>query len=287
MRINLPSIIACSFLGLSFLAGCASVKDYSYEQTQRMRAAAQYRECGKNNCSKYPHDYKLGWKDGFYEVATGGSSCPPAVAPQRYWNPDQILEDCDNRRHAYYSGWQDGAARASQFPDTHYLRIYESCECPFPNCNDVCLGGDCGFVSTGMMVDDGMVESPELATQAVIEQIDSAPMPPAPITAEDADNDESGKPAESKESDNSDKAAEAEPLPEPTPEANANANTNATPKADYNFLEDGGVVIDFTSDAKLDSPSDAPVVSDAVAELDFTFGDEDINDEGLIEFDEE
>lgn len=125
---------------LLLVSGCASVGDYHYEYTQKLRAKTQYREAGRPECSKYPRDYKKGWIDGFYEVTTGGSSCPPAIAPECYWKPGQILNDCDNRRHEYYSGWQDGAARASQFPDTHYLKIHETCECPFPRCE--C--GSCG-----------------------------------------------------------------------------------------------------------------------------------------------
>ncbi|MCM2373854.1 hypothetical protein [Aporhodopirellula aestuarii] len=136
--------VALGLLALMTLGGCASINDCCYEKTQTMRAVKEYVKCGKPECSSYPHDYKCGWIDGFYEVATGGDSCPPAIAPARYWKPGQILKDCDNRRYAYYSGWQDGASRASQFPDTHYLRIYETCECPFPRCDKPCGDGACG-----------------------------------------------------------------------------------------------------------------------------------------------
>ncbi len=159
--------------GLILLSGCASLNDFCYEQTQQARARSEYRGCASAECSKYPRDYKKGWMDGFYEVATGGCLTPPAIAPQCYWNPSQLLDDCDNRRHQYYSGWQDGAARASEFPDTHYLKIYETCECPFPRCDcpqDRCCpqngcgcgNGDCNGGCTdalGMPYHEGTIES--------------------------------------------------------------------------------------------------------------------------------
>ena len=97
------------------IAGCASFNDSRYEHTQKARAKAAWRcvpDQVKQHC--YPKDYEKGWKDGFYDVATGGKGCPPVVAPQEYWRPEQILENCDNRRHAYYHGFQDGAACASR-----------------------------------------------------------------------------------------------------------------------------------------------------------------------------
>ena len=136
--------VSLGLLALMTLGGCASFNDCYYEKTQRVRALKEYVHCGKPQCSEYPRDYKLGWIDGFYEVATGGSDCPPSVAPARYYEPKEILKYCDKRRHDYYSGWQDGAARASQFPDTHYLRIYETEECPFPRCEKPCSNGQCG-----------------------------------------------------------------------------------------------------------------------------------------------
>lgn len=153
---------AISLLALMTLGGCASINDCCYEKTQTVRAFKEYIKCGNPECSSYPHDYKCGWLDGFYEVATGGESCPPAVAPARYYKPDQILKHCDKKRHAYYSGWQDGASRASQFPDTHYLRIYETCECPFPRCDKPCGDGacaPCGVAFVGLSASAELIEA--------------------------------------------------------------------------------------------------------------------------------
>ncbi len=135
-------------------AGCASLNDAHYEHTQKARARAAWRcvpDRAKQHC--YPKDYEQGWKDGFYDVATGGKGCPPVVAPQKYWRPEQVLESCDNERHAYYDGFQDGAACALRYPDTHYLKLWTSCECPLPRCEYQCAPGvncptgACGFTA--------------------------------------------------------------------------------------------------------------------------------------------
>ncbi|EMI45453.1 hypothetical protein [Rhodopirellula sp. SWK7] len=160
--VNKQYATTLALLALTVLGGCASLNDCCYEKTQSVRAIKEYIKCGNPESSCYPHDYKCGWIDGFYEVATGGESCPPAVAPARYYKPEQILKHCDRKRHAYYSGWQDGASRASQFPDTHYLRIYETCECPFPRCDKPCGDGTCGpctVAFVGMVASEDMIEA--------------------------------------------------------------------------------------------------------------------------------
>ena len=169
MIVSAPKASILSFasiavvIGSITLGGCATLNDRCYENTQRLRAVAAFKDCGSKACTNYPHDYRKGWIDGFYEVATGGPNCPPAIAPQRYWDPKTILKDCDNRRHAYYSGWQDGASRASQFPDTHYLRTFETCNCPLPRCTQAALGGrkTCEACPpfAGVLFDNGVIES--------------------------------------------------------------------------------------------------------------------------------
>ncbi len=154
--------VSLGLLALMTLGGCASFNDCYYEKTQRVRAFKEYVHCGRPECSEYPRDYRKGWIDGFFEVATGGSDCPPSVAPARYYKPKAILKYGDKKRHNYYSGWQDGAARASQFPDTHYLRIYETNECPFPRCEKPCSndeGGPCGEAFVGMSATKELIEA--------------------------------------------------------------------------------------------------------------------------------
>jgi hypothetical protein len=146
-------------LTLMPMAGCASLTDFHYEQTQRSRARAAWHEHGvATTPAAYARDYRAGWKDGFYDVATGGKGCPPVVAPCHYWKPSQILEDRDQARHAYYSGFQDGVAAALQYPQTHYLKLWSSCECPLPVCENRCCPTPacCPGEVSGLIYEDGI-----------------------------------------------------------------------------------------------------------------------------------
>lgn len=136
MAWTLNLLVVCMLVGAS---GCSALNDHHYEKTQRARAREAWRhhgaKCHNQLCER---DYAAGWKDGFYDVATGGKGCPPVVAPCKYWAPSQILDDCDSRRLAYYDGFQDGVACSLQYPQTHYLKLWSSCECPLPACENRC-----------------------------------------------------------------------------------------------------------------------------------------------------
>jgi len=160
-------LAACVLVGVG---GCASLNDHCYEKTQRARAREAWRQhgapCKDQTCAK---DYAAGWKDGFYDVATGGKGCPPVVAPSCYWKPSQILEACDSKRLAYYDGFQDGVACALQYPQTHYLKLWSSCECPLPSCENRCApvspcqNGNCGVLYDGaeFLIEDAQGYPPE------------------------------------------------------------------------------------------------------------------------------
>ncbi len=160
MSRTLKLLVACM---LVVAGGCSSLSDHHYEKTQRARAREAWRhhgaKCKQQVCEK---DYAAGWKDGFYDIATGGKGCPPVVAPCKYWDPAQILEDHDQRRLAYYNGFQDGVACSLQYPQTHYLKLWSSCECPLPACETQCapcsptLPQPCGLVVEGaeFMIED-------------------------------------------------------------------------------------------------------------------------------------
>ena len=130
LRRLLPLAIVAPLAGFS-LAGCASLNDLCYETKQKKRACDAWQCYAAENCStKFSKDYKLGYKAGYYDVLTGGSGCPPVIAPKCYWDPGNVLKYCDERRNEWYRGWQDGAAHAKGQPDTHYLKTFLPPCCP-------------------------------------------------------------------------------------------------------------------------------------------------------------
>ncbi len=168
------------FVGLLSLplSGCASMSDFHYEHTQRSRAKTAWRDHG-SNCkpADFASDYKSGWQDGFYDIATGGKGCPPVVAPCCYWDPSQILEDCDRRRQAYYSGFQDGVACGLRYPQTHYLRLWSSCECPLPTCANQCgqtTACPCGSSGLNSFGSEQLIEANTFSEPSSVEPL---PMP--------------------------------------------------------------------------------------------------------------
>lgn len=106
------------------LMGCATLQDFNYECTQKWRTECAWLEYWWCRPAWTGSDYKKGWQAGYLDVITGGDGCPPLVAPHEYWRPSQILEDCDQGRHDWYVGFQDGAMMAKQLPDTHYVKLW-------------------------------------------------------------------------------------------------------------------------------------------------------------------
>jgi hypothetical protein len=106
------------------LSGCTAFSDCKYEVEQKIRthqAWGEFDDC-KGRCFTY--DYSSGWKAGFYDVATGGTGCPPVFAPKRYWKPPVFCEYDPCQRDEWYTGFQDGAAYAKCQPDHHYLHPF-------------------------------------------------------------------------------------------------------------------------------------------------------------------
>lgn len=108
------------------LTGCTALSDCKYEVGQKIRTKQAW--CEFNSCHQqyFTRDYSSGWKAGFYDVATGGSGCPPVIAPKKYWKPPVFVEYDPSRRDDWYCGFQDGAAYAKTQPDHHYLKVFLS-----------------------------------------------------------------------------------------------------------------------------------------------------------------
>ncbi len=115
------------------LSGCTALSDCKYEVGQKIRTHQAWGEFDGCQSRCFTVDYSSGWKAGFYDVATGGTGCPPVFAPKKYWKPPVLCEYDPSRRDEWYTGFQDGAAYAKCQPDHHYLHPY----LPPQNCCNV------------------------------------------------------------------------------------------------------------------------------------------------------
>ena len=204
MRTRFQSILGLVALGaLGPIVGCASLEDCKYESCQKLRAWSAYQDYKVTCNSPDSLSYACGWKSGFYDVATGGNGCPPITSPAQYWKPSQILDRCDVDRKHWYLGFQDGAAYASQMPDTHYLKLWtppcETCggqkcscqplNCPTGSCQPPVCANEPGIIEIGPAPTDAFAPTPSddfSSEPAVdIQPNESVPPPPEPAGASD------------------------------------------------------------------------------------------------------
>jgi hypothetical protein len=94
-------------------SGCVTLRNCQSWCANKWTAHSAYKDCAcPPECISSERDYRKGWKDGYYEVATGGEGCLPPLPPECYWTPRY---ECDQGRAAiqtWYRGYQDGAHAA-------------------------------------------------------------------------------------------------------------------------------------------------------------------------------
>lgn len=116
-----------------WFSGCtAAMQDCYYEHSQKKRAWhawSEYAACTPNCIDDA--DYRAGWKAGYYDVLMGNPGTPPLVPPKKYWAPSEKLHNCNNNRHQWYVGFQDGVNCAKRQPDTHFIELWmPPADCP-------------------------------------------------------------------------------------------------------------------------------------------------------------
>ena len=171
------------------LCGCTTINDCKYECDQKLRAHQAWCAFDGSQDECFTGDYRTGWKAGYYDVATGGTSCPPVVPPRKYWHPPVCFEYDPCRRNEWYCGWQDGAACAKSEPDFHHLQAWMECG---PVC---CRTQNISYPSMPMSspsMDVPMESLPPGAEAAPSDMSDPMPglddnqMPPITVPATDA-----------------------------------------------------------------------------------------------------
>ena len=105
------------FLALGSLSsGCATIEDFNYRSTNRNRATSAWREVREKlpSGSSASRDYADGFKDGYYAVSTGSSSCPPIVPPPRYFAASYQSTQGQCQVNQWYQGYQAGVIEADR-----------------------------------------------------------------------------------------------------------------------------------------------------------------------------
>ena len=116
---------SCNAVALfSLLSGCTTLTDCKYELGQKVRTKQAWHEFDGCNDRCFTLDYSCGWKQGYYDVLTGGDGRPPVVPPKKYWKPPVFTEHDPSRVNDWYTGYQDGAGCAKCQPDHHYVPTF-------------------------------------------------------------------------------------------------------------------------------------------------------------------
>ena len=94
-------------------SGCAGTQDFLYRRAKRDLASDAWKVCGDQNASAlYYKDYRKGWKQGYYDVATGSCGVIPPVPPQKYWSAKYQTAPLCNAVSVWYRGYEFGAIAA-------------------------------------------------------------------------------------------------------------------------------------------------------------------------------
>ena len=103
---------SCNAVALfSLLSGCTTLTDCKYELGQKVRTKQAWHEFDGCNDRCFTLDYSCGWKQGYYDVLTGGDGRPPVVPPKKYWKPPVFTEHDPSR----VNDWS-GRRRLCQMP---------------------------------------------------------------------------------------------------------------------------------------------------------------------------
>lgn len=174
------------------LPGCTAISDCKYEVSQKIRTCQAWHEFDGCQDECFTCDYQSGWKAGYYDVVTGGTGCPPVIAPKKYWKAPVVFEHDPRQRNDWYCGFQDGAACAKCQPDFHYLQTFMP---PAASCRPHCVShhddssGQDQFPSEQLSSPNAVVPVEKVAP------VETAPTAGAPSTPESLPETSSDGPA--------------------------------------------------------------------------------------------
>jgi len=106
-------VLPFAILAAAIFSGCTQLEDARLEgRLRRMARSAYTASPGACNGVAHSHDYAKGFEEGYYDVASGGDGCPPALPPKKYWSATYASPVGREHIEAWFQGFRDGAATA-------------------------------------------------------------------------------------------------------------------------------------------------------------------------------
>lgn len=113
------------------LAGCATCHDLQYRAVQQVKTHNAWK-CSGGTSPCHPADFKDGWKEGYYSVATGGCGKLPPVPPKRYWKAKYQTPCGRDQVATWYRGFQEGVVVAQATCVRSWNPVPTSCSAALP-----------------------------------------------------------------------------------------------------------------------------------------------------------
>lgn len=173
-------MIRCSKLCLCAIALGTILGSTGCTALTGMRDYIAYNDCGNDFVISYRNDvwaanswhankhafagqphlkaFSDGYKAGYVAVASGGSGCPPAIPPRKYWRWQYQTAEGQSKMAAWSSGFPHGAAAAEQDLAGEFMEI--------PVSEDIKLQYSPGFESGTMYLPDEVLEEYQIERPA-------------------------------------------------------------------------------------------------------------------------
>jgi len=107
-----------------------SLDEFMVDYRNRAWAARAWL-CSRSRFANHPYlsDLEAGFRQGYEDVAAGGSGCLPAVCPRSYWGWQYQSADGQSRMNAWFEGYPLGVQAAEQDGVGHWGNVGTA----FPN----------------------------------------------------------------------------------------------------------------------------------------------------------
>ena len=214
------------------IAGCATCHDLQYRAVQRIKTHSAWK-CSGAASECHACDYKDGWQEGYYSVATGGCGKLPPVPPKRYWKAKYQTPCGRDQVATWYRGFQEGVVVAQATCVRSWNPVPTSCNAALPTQPCQQCAGPYHEPPTIHAVQD-----PAPQTAPYVPQDPQLVVPPAGVEsmpAETIEAEPAKQPAPA--------APEVEQLPS-TPEAGAEVTSERIPARESIVLEELPNIVD-------------------------------------------
>lgn len=119
-----PGMLIVAALALGTFLGCTQIQDWQIDAQYRRRA----RQAWQAERAEFRHQHHLthfadGFHKGYYDIASGGTGCPPVLPPRKYWGYLYQSPGGYEKTRQWFGGFEAGVAVAERDGATRWNQI--------------------------------------------------------------------------------------------------------------------------------------------------------------------